>query len=170
MCYILQWFRYMYIYMYICIHTHSYIYVCVSVCVDVVVVVVIVQLLSHIWLCDSLNCSTLGFPILHYFLKFVQTHIHWVGDTIQPSHPLSPLLLLPSIFPSIRVSFNESALCIRWPKKCNFDFNISPSNEYSGLISFWSCSPRDSQESSSAPQFKSIYMCSFSDSFPLNII
>ena len=53
---------------------------------------------------------------------------------IQPSHPLSSLLLLPSIFPSIRVFSNESALCIRWPKY--FSFNISPSNEHSGLISF----------------------------------
>ena len=55
---------------------------------------------------------------------------------IQPSHPLSSLLLLPSIFPSIRVFSNESALCIRWPKYWSFSFNISPSNEHSGLISF----------------------------------
>ena len=74
-----------------------------------------------------------------------------------------PLLLLPSIFPSIRVFSNESALRIRWAKYWSFSFSISPSNEYSGLISFridwlvWSpCSPRDSQESSPALQFKSI--------------
>ena len=73
-----------------------------------------------------------------------------------------PLLLLPSIFPSIRVFLNESPLCIRWPKYLSFSFNISPSNEYSGLISFrmdWLDlleSPRDSQESSPTPQFKSI--------------
>ena len=72
-----------------------------------------------------------------------------------------PLLLLPSIFPSIRVFFSESALCIRWPKYWSFCFSISPSNEYSGLISFqidWLdliCSPRDSQESSPA-QFEII--------------
>ena len=72
------------------------------------------------------------------------------------------LLLPPSIFPSIRVFTNESGLCITWPKYWSFSFNISPSNEHPGLISFrkdWlgsSCSPRDSQESSSAPQFKSI--------------
>ena len=65
-----------------------------------------------------------------------------------------PLLLLPSIFPSIRVFSNESVLCIRWPKYWSYNFSISPSNEYSGLISFridWfgsPCSPRDSQESS----------------------
>ena len=71
-----------------------------------------------------------------------------------------PLLFLPSIFPSIRVFSNESALHIRWPKYWNFSFSISPSNKYSGMISFswlvWSpCSPRDLQESSLAPQFKS---------------
>ena len=62
-------------------------------------------------------------------------------------------LLLPSIFPSIRVFSNELVLCIRWPKYWGFSFSISPSNEYSGLISFrinW-CSPRDSQESPAAP-------------------
>ena len=72
----------------------------------------------------------------------------------------NPLLILPSIFPSIRVFSKESLLCIRWPKYWSFGFNISPSNEYSGLISFrmdWTpCSPRDSQESSQTPQFKSI--------------
>ena len=79
-----------------------------------------------------------------------------------PSHPLSPTLLLPSIFPSIMVSFNKSALRIRWLEYWSFSFSISPSNEYLGLISFridWfdlPCSPRDSQESSPTPQFKSI--------------
>ena len=69
-----------------------------------------------------------------------------------------PLLRPPSIFPSIRVFSNESVLCIRWPKYCSFSFSISPSNEYSGLISFmidW-FSPRDSQESSPPPQFQTI--------------
>ena len=63
-----------------------------------------------------------------------KTHVHWVSDTIQPSHPRHPLLLVPSIFPSIRVFSNESALRIRWPKYWSFSFNISPSNELSGLI------------------------------------
>ena len=71
------------------------------------------------------------------------------------------LLLLPSIFPTIRVFFNDSVLRIGWPKYWSFSFSISPSNEYSGLISFrrqagFACSPRDSQESSPTPQFKSI--------------
>ena len=73
-----------------------------------------------------------------------------------------PLLLLPSIFPSIRVFSNELPLCIRWSKYWSFSFNISPPNEHPGLISFRDglvgspCSPRDSQESSPTPQFKSI--------------
>ena len=74
-----------------------------------------------------MNCSTPGFPVLQHLPEFAQTHVHWVGDIIQPSHPLSPLLLLPS---------DELALCIRWPKYWSFSFSISPSNEYSGLISF----------------------------------
>ena len=85
-------------------------------------------------LCDPMICSTPGFPVLHYPLKFAQTHVHWVGDAIQPSHSLSPLLLVLSIFPSIRVFSNELALRIRWPNY--WSFSISPSNEYSELISF----------------------------------
>ena len=70
--------------------------------------------------------------------EFTQTCVHRVGDAIQPSHPLSPhpLLLPLSIFPSIRVFSSGSALCIRWPKHWSFSFSISPSSEYSGLISF----------------------------------
>ena len=132
--------------------------------------------------CDAMDHSTPGLPVHHQFPESTQTHIHWVGDAIQPYHPLSsasppalnlsqhqglfkwvssshqvakvlefqlqhdaiqqscflccPLLCLPSIFPSIRVLSNESALHIRWPKYWSFSFNISPSNEYSGLISF----------------------------------
>ena len=95
-----------------------------------------VQLLSCVWLCDPMDCSMPGFPVHHQLLEFTQTHVHWVGDAIQPSHPCHPLLLLPSIFPSIRVFSNESVLHIRWPKYWRFSFSISPSNEYSGLISF----------------------------------
>ena len=90
----------------------------------------------YLTLCDPMNCSTPGFPVLHYSPEFTQTPVHWVDDAIKPSHPLSPLLLLPSIFPSIRVFSNESALHIRWPKYWSFSFTTSPSNEYSGLISF----------------------------------
>ena len=83
-----------------------------------------------------MHCSMPGFPVLHCLLEFAETHVLWVSDAIQPSHPLSPLLLLPSIFPSIRVFSNESVLLIKWPKYWSFSFSISPSNEYSGLNSF----------------------------------
>ena len=84
---------------------------------------------------------------------------HMSIESMMPSNHLilcRPLLLLPSIFPTIRVFSNESALHIRWPKYWSFSFNISPSNEHPGLISFrmdWLdlCSPRDSQESSPTP-------------------
>ena len=84
-------------------------------------------------LCDPMDCSMLGFPVHHQLLELAQTHVHWVGDAIQPSHPL---LLPPSIFPSIRVFSSESVLRIWWPKNWTFSFSISPSSEYSGLISF----------------------------------
>ena len=82
-----------------------------------------------------MNHSTPGLPVHHQLPEFTQTHVHWAGDAIQPSHP-HPLLLLPSIFPSIRVFSNESTLLIRWPKYWSFSFNISPSNEHPGLTSF----------------------------------
>ena len=87
-------------------------------------------------LCDPMDCTTPGFPVLHHFPELSQTHVHSLSDAIQPSHPLS--------FPSApafnlsqhRVFSNESALLIRWPKYLSFSFSISPSNEYSGFISF----------------------------------
>ena len=85
-------------------------------------------------LCSPVDCSTPACPVLHHHPEIAQTHAHWVSDAIQTSHPLSPLLLLPSIFPSIRVFSYELALRIRWSKY--WSFSISPSNEYSGLISF----------------------------------
>ena len=87
-------------------------------------------------LCDLMNCSTPGLPVHHQLPEFTQTHVHRVGDAIQPSHPCRPLLLLPSISPSIRVFSNESTLCIRRPQYWSFSFNINPSNEHPGLISF----------------------------------
>ena len=83
-----------------------------------------------------MNCSTPGLPVHHQLLELAQTHVLRASNAIQPSHPLSPLLLPPSIPPSIRVFPNESALHIRWPKYWRFSFNISSSNEHSGLISF----------------------------------
>ena len=86
-------------------------------------------------LCDPMNHSTAGLPVHNQLPEFTQTHVHQVGDAIQPFHPFHrPLLLLLSIFPSIRVFSNESALHIRWPKYWSFSFNIRPANEYTGLI------------------------------------
>ena len=86
-------------------------------------------------LCDPMDCCTPGFPVNHQFPEFTQTHVHRVGDAIQPSHTLlspSPSL----ISPSIRIFSNESVLCIRWPKYWSFSFSISTFSEYSRLISF----------------------------------
>ena len=83
-----------------------------------------------------MNRSTPGLPVHHQLPESTQTHVHRVGDAILPSHPLLSLLLLPSIFPSIRVLSNESALHMRWPKYWSFSFKISPTNEHPGLISF----------------------------------
>ena len=83
-----------------------------------------------------MNHSMPGLSVHHQLQEFTQTHVHQVGDAIQPSHPCRPLLLMPSIFPSIRVFSNESALRMRWPKYWSFSFNISPSSEHPGLISF----------------------------------
>ena len=76
-----------------------------------------------------------GFPVHHQLLELTQIHVHRVADD---NHLLlrRPLLLPPSIFPSIRVFSNELVLCIRWPKYWSFSFSINPSNEYSGLVSF----------------------------------
>ena len=87
-------------------------------------------------LCDPMNRSTPGLPVHHQLPEFTQTHVNRVSDAIQPSHPLSSLLLLPPIPPSIRVFSNESTLRMRWPKYWSFSFSISPSNEHPGLSSF----------------------------------
>ena len=97
------------------------------------VCVEVVQSLSHVWLCDPMDCSTPGFPVLHHLPEFAQICVHWVSDVIQPFYPL----LSPSS-PYFDLSqhqdlSNESALCIRWPKY--WSFSISPSNECSELIS-----------------------------------
>ena len=84
-----------------------------------------------------MDCSTPGFPVHHQLLELAETRVGI--ESVMPSNHLilcRPLLLLPSIFPSIRVFSSESVLCIRWPKYWSFSFNISPSYEYSELISF----------------------------------
>ena len=86
-------------------------------------------------LCDPTECSTPGLPVHHQLPEFTQTHVHWVGDAIQPSHPLSsPSPLAFNL--SQHQGLFQYGLCIKWPKYWSFSFSSSPSNEYSGLISF----------------------------------
>ena len=94
-----------------------------------------VQSLSRVWLCDAMNCSMPGVPVHHQLLEPTQIHVHWVGDATQPSHPLS------SPFPpGLNLSQHQGLIpthrlfAIRWPKYWSFSCNISPSNEYPGLI------------------------------------
>ena len=112
-----------------------------------------------IW--DPMNRSTPGLPVHHQFPEFTQTYVHRVSDAIQPSHPLSSLLsFLPSIPSSTRVFSNESTLRMRWPNiGVSASTSVLPMNTQDwsplGLVGS-PCSPRDSQESSPTPQFKSI--------------
>ena len=82
---------------------------------------------SCLTLCDPIECSMPGFPVHHQLQEFDQTHVHRVDDAIQPSHALLSLLLLPSIFPCIRLFSNKSALHIRRPKYWSFSLSINPS-------------------------------------------
>ena len=93
-----------------------------------------VQLLSRVRLCDPMDCSRPGFSVITNSRSLLKL----MSESVIPSNHLIPChpLLLPSISPSIRVFSSESVLCIRWPKYWSFSFSISPSNEYSGLISF----------------------------------
>ena len=87
-------------------------------------------------LCNPMDCSMPDFPVRHQLLDLLKLKSI---ESVMPSNHLilcHPLLLLPSMFPSIKVFFNESGLRIRWPKYWSFSFSLSPSNDYSGLISF----------------------------------
>ena len=95
-----------------------------------------IQSLSHVWLFVPPWIAGHQAFLSITTPQLTQTHVYWVSNAVKPSHLLSSPSLLPSIFPSIRVFSNESVLCIRWPKYCSFSFSISPSNEYSVLISF----------------------------------
>ena len=96
-------------------------------------ILVVIQSLSCILLFDSVDCSMPSSSLLHYLSEFAQIHIHSINDTLILCCPPSPL---PLVSPSIRIISNEWALHIRWRKYWSFSFNISPPNEYSGLISF----------------------------------
>ena len=97
--------------------------------------VVVVQLLSHVWLCNPMDCSTPGFSVSHNLWKFVQVHVHWISDAIQPSHPLSPSCPpAPNLSQHQGLSQRVGSLH-QGPKHWSFSFSVSPSNECSGLIS-----------------------------------
>ena len=108
-----------------------------------------------------MDCSTPGLPVHHKLLELAQTHVHRVGDAIQPSHPLSSLLLLPSVFPAsgsfpISQSFTPGGQSTG----ASASVSVLPKNSQDwfplGLTGWSPCSPRNSQESSQTPQFKSI--------------
>ena len=117
---------------------------------------------SCLTLCDPMNCSTPGFSVHHKLLKFTQTHIHWVGDDIQPSHPLSfpspPVLNISQHQGLLKwVSFSNQVAKVLEFQLQHQSFQWTPRADllWDGLVGS-PCSPRDSQESSPGPQFKSI--------------
>ena len=104
-------------------------------------------------LCNPMDCSTQSFPVHHKILELAQTHVHWVVMASNHFILCRPLLLLPSIFPRIRVFSNESALCIRWPKfGASTSASVLPMNIQDlfplGLTGWISLQSKDSQESS----------------------
>ena len=115
---------------------------------------------SCLTLCDPMDCSTPGFPVCLQLLELAQTHVHQVGDAIQPLILCCPLLLLPSVFPSIRVFSSVSSLYQVAKILVSALASVLPKNTQDWFPSEWlvgsPCSPRDSQESSPTPQFKSI--------------
>ena len=117
---------------------------------------------SCLTLCNPMDCRMPGFLVHHQLLELTQTHVHRVSGAINHLILCHPLLLPPSIFPSIRVFSNKSVLRIRWLNYWSFSFSISPSNGYSGLIFFrmdWLdllAVQGTLQESSPAPQLESI--------------
>ena len=123
----------------------------------------VARLCSTLW--DPMACSMLGFPVLHHLLDLAQIHVHWVSDVIQPSHPL-----LPPSPPAFNPSQHQGLFqwVSWWPKYWSFSFSISPSNEYSVLISFgidWFDLPvvqGTLKESSPAPQFETFFFAQLS--------
>ena len=113
---------------------------------------------SCLTLCNPMDCSTSHLLVLHHLLEFAQVHVHWIGDAIQACFPLLPS----SAFNLSQHQglFQRVSSSIRWPKYWSFSFSISPSNDYSALISFridwFDLLARESQEFSPAPQFESI--------------
>ena len=121
-----------------------------------------VHSLSRVWLCELMNRSTPSLPVYHQFPEFTQTHAHWVGDAIQPSHPLSSPSP-PSLNPSQHQGLSQWVSSSHQVTKVlefqlqhqSFQWTTRTDLLQDGLVGS-PCSPRDSQESSPTPQFKSI--------------
>ena len=120
------------------------------------------KLLSRVWLCDPMDCNTSGFPVHHQLLKLTQTHVHWIGDGIQPSHPLSspcpPTFKLSQhqdLFKWVSSSHQVAKVLEFQLQYQSFQWTPRTDLLQNGLVGS-PCSPRDSQESSPTPQFKSI--------------
>ena len=120
------------------------------------------QSLIRVWLCDPMDCSTPGLPVHHQLLEFTKTHVHWVGDAIQPSHPLSspsPRALNLSqhqgLFQWVSSSYQVAKVLEFQLQHQSFQWTLRTDFLSDGLVGS-PCSPRDSQESSPTPQFKSI--------------
>ena len=125
-------YTYIYIYIYIYIYTHTYICIYLGIWPSGQFSSVTQSCLT---VCDTMNRSTPGLPVHHQLSEFIQTHVHRVGDAIQPSHPRSsPSPPAPNH--SQHQSTNESNLHMRWPKSQSFSFSISHSKEHPGPISF----------------------------------
>ena len=123
---------------------------------------VVVQSLSHVWLCNPMDCSMPGFPVYQQLLEFAQTHVHWVGSLMPSNHLLlcRPLLLLHSVFPSIQVFSNEFFISGGQSTGASVSASVLPMNIRGWFLLGWTgwspCNPRDSQESSPTPQFNCI--------------
>ena len=128
---------------------------------------VVVQSLSYVWLCNPMHCSTPGFLVLHYLPEFGQTHIHWVCDAIELSHPLLPLSLPVLNLCQHQGLFQWVGSSHQVAKVLEPQLQHQFFNEYSRLISFridWffsPCCPQDSQRSSPAPHFENINSLAF---------
>ena len=123
----------------------------------------VVQLLSSVWLCDPMDCSTPGFPVLHHLLELAQTHVHWVCDAIQPSHPLSspspPALNLSQyqgLFKWVSSSHQVAKILEFQLQHQSFQW-IFRTGFFLDWLDWSPCTPRDAEESSPTPQFRSIH-------------
>jgi len=102
-----------------------------------------------------MNCSMPRFPVLHYLPEFAQTHVHWDCDAIQPSHPLSPPFFSCLQSSPASGAFSQFFVSGDWSIEFLALASVLPMNSQGSFPDYWSCSPRDSQESSPGPQFKS---------------